>query len=307
MPLVATSMRVARGGEWRGFGQVVPVPSTVVYGVNAGNDTNDAYPKRFTEFVRVPVTRVYYPQSQNGLGNNGVFNSAREGGAESVAQVSFKTLPVNIINGSWDARLTTYVQSIPANFQVMLTYWHEPNSELNVGTFTAADYVNAWYHISNLMVSLGVVADGRVICAPNYTSPYPQIGVAWSRTWIPDVNLMHPGTRLTWDAYGNLYGGTGLDSPYRPVAEVIDPAVAEHVATGYTNWGITEFNTPQRNHDPTAVARTQWIQDYVNYLMTLNPKPRTVILWEGLGVQFDQRFTTQNIRDKWRDITALSP
>ncbi len=307
MPLIPVSFRLARNAQWRGFGEVTAVTSSVIYGVNAGNGANDSFTKRITEFGRVPIARVYYPESQNGLGANGLFNTAKEGGAESIAQVSFKTLPVNILNGSWDAKLTTYVQSIPAGFQVMLTYWHEPNAELNSGLFTAADYVNAWVYISNLMVSLGVVASGRVICAPNYTSPSTQSGVAWSRTWIPDVTLMHVGTRLTWDAYGNPYGGTGLDSAYPPVAQVIDPALVENAATGYTNWGITEFNTPQRNHDPSATAQTQWIQDYIDYLLALSPPPRTVILWEGDGVQWDQKFYFQNARDKWRDITALSP
>ena len=294
-------------GIWlslQGGSPVIPPSPGTVFGVNAGNDANDAFAKRLGEFGRVPMARIYYPIDKLG-GSSYLFNMNKEGSApEKRSQVSFKVLPANILSGSWDARITNYVQSIPADHEMLLTYWHEPNSELNSGTFTSTQFKNAWYRISDLCVAAGVVGDGRVICAPNFTGPYPQAGVAWNRSWIPTVGLMHAGARLTWDAYGNPYGGGAYDAPYQLPSEPVNHCLTENTATGWTEWGITEFNTPRRNFDLNEVQRAQWIRDYVDYCMGLANPPKNILLWEGVGVQFDQRFKTQLTVDTWADITS---
>jgi hypothetical protein len=117
-----------------------------------------------------------------------------------------------------------------------------------------------------------------------------------------------PGAMWTWDAYGNLYGGTGYDGPYRSLAEVLDPPLTRTNNYGWNDsWGVTEFNTPRRNHDPNETARTVWIEDFIEYCMAYDVPPKQIICWEGEGVQFDQFFYTQLLKNKWRDLTAASP
>jgi hypothetical protein len=187
----------------------------------------------------------------------------------------------------------------------LVTFWHEPNAELRDGTFTIAQFKAATIRLSNRLVALGIT--DKWIIAPNFTGPYPQVGNAWSDTWMMTPDQLHPGARWTWDVYGNLYGGLAYDSPYRPIPEVLDPTFLRTQNFGWwANWGITEFNTPRRNFDLDEAQRVQWLDDFVRYCLAAPGPPKSMLLWEGFGVQFDQFFKTSRTKDWWRDVTARS-
>lgn len=308
----------------------------VLFGVNAGG-VDDPVSTRLTHFGRLPMQRWYY--GVNALPTT--FNTAYQGGApEKRTQVSFKWAPSEVNAGSWDSRFDAYFTSAPADWSGLVTYWHEPNAEISGGDFTATEFKNATIRLSNRLAALGITDRWKI--APNFTSPYPEIGSAYARTWVPTPDQLHPGAMLTWDAYGNLYGGTRYNSPYRfPVNgrfEVLDPTYAEIQALGWWHsWGITEFNTPPRNFDGPVnpdynaavtpamyqgtaggqeLQRTQWLSEFVDYCLYATPEakaaypgfqpPKQILLWEGNGVQFDQKFYTDQTRDLWREISKAS-
>lgn len=277
--------------------------TNTIIGINAGGAAETVTQRlAWASGIRLARSRWYY--GLNALPST--FSSTFSGGApENSAQVSFKRLPTQITDGSYDAVLTGYLTSIPSNWRILLTYWHEPNSELSSGQFTIAQWKAAQVYINNLIHSLGLL--GRVRLAPNFTAPHPETGVAWSDSWMMTPTDI-PDAIWTWDGYGNPYGGQGYDAAYPPVAQVLDPLLKRTKDYGWMPaWGITEFNTPRRNFDSTEVQRTQWIQDFVNYCMAASTPPQQILLWEGNGVQFDQKFYTQTIKNKWRDLSLTSP
>lgn len=292
------------GGQLTRFGRTPVTPPTagIVYGCNAGG-ADASVASRLSDFGREPMNRWYY-----GLGNlPATFNTGYQGGSpEKRVQVSFKWLPSEILAGAHDATFDGYFSSAPSDWSGLVTYWHEPNSEISGGTFTYQDWQNATIRLSNRLLALGVTSKWQI--APNFTGPYPKLGINWSDNWMITPDRLHPGARQTWDIYGNPYGGLGLDSQYPDPAEGLDSMFTRLSTFGWwNNWGITEFNSPRRNWDTTEAARVTWLDGYVKHALTGgNQPPKSILLWEGSGVKWPQFFYTSATKNWWAGIVAGS-
>ncbi len=279
----------------------------ILFGSNAGNVSggSETVATKLSWFTRLPMVRWYY--GMNAL--PATFNSGTSGGApEKRVQISFKWQPSQVNAGQWDARFDSYFSSIPADYDVEATLWHEPNGELNSGAFSATEFKNAYYRLSNRLVALGLTH--RIKIAPNFTFPRTGGGVAWSDSWVPDVDLLHDGAVLTWDTYGNPTGAHPLSGSTYPnmVTDNANPIFTKNALLGYQdNWGITEFNAPRRDGDPDESARVTCLDAFVTALKNAAKPPIHVLLWEGNGVQFDQNFYTDATKDWWQSWAIQSP
>lgn len=201
-----------------------------------------------------------------------------------------------------------------------VTYWHEPNCEIAHGPtctttwFSAADYKAAWYRIGDLIKNS--MSAATLIPMPNYTGPG---NASFDDSWMVQRTSMPADSILTWDKYGNppppinalpdpskLYRGL-----YPTPTNVYSATMAATARLGWADsWGITEFNAPRRDADTNEVDRQRWFTDAIAYL-TSNPSgvsvPKHLFVWEGAGVQFDQRFYTQAMWDTLRPYFTNSP
>jgi hypothetical protein len=302
-----------QSGAWRLLSQtptVDPTPGAVIYGSNVGNPSgapNSDPATRIAQFGRIPMSRVYYSTLPAAIDSKITDNSP-----EKRCQASFKGFqPSQVVAGAADSVITSFAGSVPGDTTVFLTYWHEPNSELNAVQFTATEYKNAWIRIAGLLWSLP--SRNRVIPMVNYSAPNGWGAAAWDDSWLVHYgDLGNDNAIISWDAYGNPHasgGLTGLDTPYPSVGSTLDLMYAKTQLGGYEangRWGITEINSPRRNFDPSESQRATWFQDVVDYLTSRPTSPHHVLLWEGDGVQWDQNFYTTLMRDTWKTITLTS-
>lgn len=232
------------------------------------------------------------------------FNPDMAGGFPHLATVSWKLPPAEVIAGKHDARIIGYHRTAasvlpkpPAGHKHHTVAWHEPAKEIGLGQFTGEQHKTMQIYVSKLLVREGLTDTWAV--APNYTGPYKQIGNSFDPAWLPTPDQLHPGAVITADIYGNPYGGTALDSQYPAPAEGLDQwfAVLERLGW-WDSWGILEFNSPRRNHDPDETKRVAWLDGFVSHAMTAGRKPPKVLhVWEGIGVQWDQRWKTARTVD----------
>jgi hypothetical protein len=272
-------------------------PPGILWGINV-NDTEyrGSATNRLQDYGRVPCTRLYY----TGMLPNAISVLETGRAPEKRAQVSFKALPVDILAGTYDATILSYAQSASAaGFTIFLTYWHEPNGELNTGVFTPTDYKNAHYHVSALLNASPYA--NSVIPMPCYSARKTLRGAPLDPTWLPLYSLMG-NTRavLAWDSYGfpgrATIGGvnqTDLTEPYMPMGQIFSLMMQDTVTAGYNfdgGWGVTEFNTPRRSFDyPNFAGKVQFHTDAINYLLTQGPikangqpaTPHHIFVWSG--------------------------
>lgn len=255
---------------------------------------------------RRPISRWFYGRDLLPA----TFNANKQGGADDKrAHVSFKWLPSQVIAGQWDARFDSYVSSVPRDWQLTLTLWHEPNDEFRSGTFTVADWKNANIRLSNRLVALGVTS--RIKICPLLIGPYSQAGVTFDNAWMMTPDQLHDGALWGSDMYGNPFpsgGTTGLDTPYPAVSQGLDQLFTRLETYGWwDNWCLGEWNTPRRNWDATEADRVVWLEDFVDYAVTGGDKPpRHMLFWEG-NARWDQFLKTNTTKNFMNTVFARSP
>jgi hypothetical protein len=79
---------------------------------------------------------------------------------------------------------------------------------------------------------------------------------------------------------------------------------------GFRTWGVTEFNTPRRSWDRDEHGRQRWLEAFARYSAGQRSTarrlgaPKLMLLWEGDGTNWDQRFVTKNTRQWWASVIS---
>ena len=285
---------------------VDPCPSDpeLDYGVNA--DDAAEVDARLATFGAVGITRVFH----GGMLPSTWSSTAEGASASMTTQVSFKTPASSVASGEHDLALRSWMESIPAGWRVYLTYWHEPNDELLDGTMSPAAFRAAWSRLSTLRDQVSLQPDVELSLVPVFMSYLVDTPSGWSDAWVPSAGEVD---LLSWDVYGNPATGTGLAGRYPDVASRLDPCLRVTSRLGFTRWAVTEFNTPRRTWDVSEKARTAWLERFRRYAMgegrevapELGP-PEFLLLWEGVGENWDQRFMTARTTDWWRRVMSCA-
>lgn len=211
-----------------------------------GETWQQAVARRDADYGRAPVLRVFYP----GLPQDW---PGRAGLANRDVVVSFKANPTLVLSGALDQRLSGWFAAAPTDHNVYWSYFHEPEDQIEDGTFTAEQYRAAWRHLADL-------ADAARAGRPDNLHA-TLVLMAWSltpasgRTWSD----YYPGDDtidvLGWDAY-NL-GATAATPRYRDPAQVFGPAAAISLAHGKP-FGFAEWGSLLIPGDD-GTARAAWI------------------------------------------------
>lgn len=296
------------------FSAATALDTRTVIGINVNRNgpppSNPA--SRLADFGRIPFARGPY-YDRNALPRAFDCAEANLIAPEHRLQMSFKRLPARILDGSYDRRISSYLNSVPAGWVVGITYWHEPNGEIAKGTFSAADFRQAWYRIGRLIKQSTSAA--TLIAMPNYTGP---TGARYEDRWVVRRASMPANSILTWDKYGNPPPPIAITAnpslPYRGLyrrpQDVFGATLSATKRLGWgDHWAISEFNAPRRVQDPQEIDRRQWFVDAIRYLTSRRgvSTPAHLLIWEARGTQFDQRFSTKQLRDTLRPYFAGSP
>ncbi|MBA2558475.1 MAG: hypothetical protein H0V07_01065 [Propionibacteriales bacterium] len=282
--------------------QLGRVRSRTRYGINA-NDRHGVHARRALCGGYVGVARVFY----SGM-LPATWNPSKEGASpQSACQVSFKADPASVAAGHFDRRIVSWLNSIPSGWKVYFTFWHEPNDELRAGRFSAASYRAAWARLSHLVRERAhLKRDVRVRLVPVFMAYNVGHAGYWSDSWVPrpsDVAF------LSWDIYGNPTGGTGLRGPYPQPRKRINPCLLVTQRLGFEHWGVSEFNAPRRSWDTDESARRRWLARFRQYALSTERNvaphlgaPRTLMLWEGNGANWNQTFQRDATWKWWSNV-----
>ncbi|HQW16105.1 MAG TPA: hypothetical protein PLS07_15030 [Niabella sp.] len=144
---------------------------------------------------------------------------------ETVAHISFKMDPKEVLNGSKDAVLNQFFSGLSSTAKQFWTYYHEPEDQIRDGEFTAAEYRSAFDYIIALQAKFNKPNLVPTLCLMAYSLD-PISGRNW-KDYLPTKVAL-----ISWDGYYNDNMGEDASSIFNPV----------RVAMKQTNlpWAVAE-------------------------------------------------------------------
>lgn len=229
----------------RGDGVVERRHGGTVFGSNVWQDQGEsraaALERIDASFGPIEIARVFsdwlpprWPVLESGLGSRPLV-------------LSFRAGPERILSGAADERLAAWFAAAPRDRDTYWTYFHEPEDQVEDGTFAAADFVDAWSHVAELAAAAENPRLRATVILMCWTVN-PRSGRDW-RSYLPPADQVEV---LAWDCYAK---GADADS-YADPAELLDPAreVAEEMGA---DWALAEVGA--RVRPGAEVDRAEWI------------------------------------------------
>jgi hypothetical protein len=201
------------------------------------------------EFGHLQALRVYY----TGMPDPNLWTSGVQGLNHSAVVVSFRSPPATVLSGADDAALAKFFDSAPTGHPIYYTYYHEPETLVQDGSFTTAQYRAAWTHVA----AIADAAHNPDLKATDILMSWdldPSSGINF-KDYIPSGNVL---SVLAWDAYP---AGTVHNSNPQPTppASFMGPAEAASRSVGLP-YGFAEFALGTENDRP------QWLASVAKYL-----------------------------------------
>ncbi|MFI7212985.1 hypothetical protein ACIBP4_00290 [Micromonospora maritima] len=233
------------------------------------------------------MVRVFYP------GLPPAWSGSRADVVDRTVVVSFKAPPAEVSAGKHDARLAQWFASIPRDHDVYWSYFHEPENDVESGSYTTAQFRAAWRRVAGL-------ADR----AQNPRLRATLILMCWtlnpnSRRSFTDY---YPGGDvvdvLGWDCYNS----GGKYNRYTEPAKVFGPMISKSKELGKP-WGLAETGSVRIAGD-SGTGRAAWIRSMSTYLN--GQRPLWVAYYDYQVSGGDFRLTDQPSKDAWRAWCSAS-
>jgi hypothetical protein len=214
--------------------------SGTMYGASFQTGAGESYGRALAgvdkTLGRLDLVRVFYPHAPapwpgKAPGRNVV--------------VSFKLPPRQVVAGRYDTKMTAWFAAAPKNLDVYWSNWHEPENDIEAGSFTAAEYKAAFAHLDQLAGKAGNKRLRSTVILQSY-STRPASGRNW-RDYVPDPASVDV---LAWDVYNRdtsqysspadllsapLQASESLGRPFA-VAELGSALVAGDNGSGRAAW-----------------------------------------------------------------------
>lgn len=169
--------------------------------------------------------------------------------------VSFKALPSEVLAGAHDTTLRDWFRNAPTNQEIYWSYYHEPEDNIAAGTFTAAQYRQAWQRISGLARQAGNSRLHATLILMGWS-----LEAASGRNWRD----YYPGREylevLGWD----LYNASWRNGQYKPIPELFAKVISTSQAEGL-RFGIAETGSPIVAGDD-GTRRATWLREMASHL-----------------------------------------
>lgn len=265
-----------------------PPPPAVPLLVGSSNDLNtgetwtQGLVRRDATMGPLDVVRVFYP----GL-PDATWAGSKPAQCNRPVVVSFKALPADINAGKHDALLQGWFNSMPKNtFKIWWAFYHEPEDNIEAGSFTAAQFRTAFRRIAGL---------ARAANNPNLINTLILMGWTVNSASGRNFNDFYPGGDvvdvMAWDNYS-------VTSRYQAPAEIYDRIVAKSKEIGKP-WGIAETGAAKLSSDATGSGHAAWISSVRTYILAQNPKPVFITYWDNDVPSADYRLNTAAAQKAW--------
>lgn len=193
---------------------------------------------------RLDLVRVFYPRAPDRW-------PGKAPGRNVV--VSFKLPPSQVVAGRFDASMRAWFAAAPEDLDVYWCYWHEPENDIEDGTFTAAEYKSAFSHLDQLADEAGNSRLRSTVILQSY-STRPASGRNW-RDYVPDPDSVDV---LAWDAYNRD------TSQYSSPADLLDGPLRASTSLGLP-FAVAELGSPLVSGDDGS-RRAAWLRAVGAYL-----------------------------------------
>lgn len=248
-----------------------------------GSSTAQALARETTAFGRPDIVRTYY----TGMPKAWPGSAGVSGGPVAV---SFKAAPKDVMSGRLDSQFASWFASAPKDRPIFWSYFHEPENDVESGSFTTADYRAAWVHLAGL-------ADR----ANNPQLRSNLILMCWTlqsgshRNWQDYFAGASVIDTIGWDCYNKSVSKGSYGDP----ASMLGKAVATSKAAG-VNWAVAELGSKMASGD-NGTGRGQWLTAIGSYARA---NGAAYITYFDSTVGGDFRLLDAASRNAWRQVIA---
>ena len=169
-------------------------------GVNLSTVTmgfGEAVQHNLSLFHHLPVVRVYDSYVAPGRAWRGQKTSLPRGTA---IVPSFQLTPQQVLSGHYDRTIRGFFRNAPKHRQVFWNYYHEPETGVDNGEYTAAQYRQAWRHIVDLSIPFCRSNLHPTLILTGWTAN-PSSGYDW-RDYYPGRRYI---SVIAWDQYNGVF------------------------------------------------------------------------------------------------------
>lgn len=232
---------------------------------------------------RLDVVRVFYPGAPEAW-------PGKAPGRDVV--VSFKLDPREVLAGGHDAPMRAWFADAPRGVDVNWVFWHEPEDDIEAGTFTAEQYREAFVRLDGLADRAGNPRLRSTVVLMSWTTRSGS-GRDW-RDFFPDPDHVDV---FGWDVYNR-----GREGGYTDPAVLLDRArqAAESVDKPFA---VAEMGSVVVDGDDGS-GRAEWLRAMGDYLDEHRADFATYFDFSWNGGADDYRLQdTLSVR-AWKEITA---
>ena len=209
--------------------------------------------------------------------------------------VSFRYAPRDVVTGRHDAELARWFKGAPTRYPVYWIYSHEPENDVEQGSFTAAEYRAAWRHIREVQRCTGrmdVKATLNLMCWPVGNS-----GRNWRDYYAGDdvIDVM------AWDCYN--WGAHASPVRYADPADIFHRAADLSASIGKP-FAIAETGSARIPGDGDGSDRARWLKAMASYLSSRDAEFVCYFDVRKGDTAVDYRLTDEPSRQAWRSVVS---
>jgi hypothetical protein len=212
-----------------------------------GSNAAQALARETAAFGRPDVVRTYYtgmPAAWPG--------SAGASGGPVV--VSFKAAPKDVASGRLDSQFSNWFATAPKDRPIYWSYFHEPENDVESGSFSTADYRAAWAHLAGLADKANNPQLRSNLILMCWT-----LNPASHRNWQDYFAGSGVIDTIGWDCYNKSFSKGQYGDP----ASMLGKAVSTSRGAG-ANWAVAELGSKMASGDSGA-GRAKWLQAIGSY------------------------------------------
>ena len=266
-----------------------PPPSTggTLFGTTLwngdGSDATEALARETDAFGRPDVVRIF---------NSGMPAAwpGWAGVSGGPVVVSFKAAPKDVISGRLNGQFATWFASAPKDRPVFWSYFHEPENDVESGSFTTTDYRAAWVHLAGLADRANnpqLRANLILMCWTLQPASHRNWRDYFAGTSVIDT--------IGWDCYNKAYSSGAYADP----ATMLSNAAATSKAAG-VDWGVAELGSKMAVGD-NGTGRAKWLTAIGSYA---SANGAAYVTYFNSIVGGDFRLLDAASQDAWRRVIA---
>lgn len=237
-------------------------------GVKKGVDKIEAIKRIETSMGRLEMIRAY--------ADNGVVAWPDWLPKDRSVYISFKLQPKQILNGSNDKVLTDFFNSFPTNHKIWWGYFHEPEDNIKDGSFTAAEYRQAFEYVIRLQKKLN-----KPNLIPTLTLMSYSLKPESNRNW---KDYVPKGIEcMAWDGYYRLSGELKVDDIFAKARQI---SVETGIPWAVAETGVNRNEKSGRVEDAKEMLteiRVKILTMLAEDLSTVKPLPQFVCYFNSKG------------------------